>query len=185
MKKHTYLVLFDNLSPIKIDATSRESARILAQAEKINAGEDEKYIQEVTYIIDSSLDVCWSLISFGAMRVSGESEMQAEAAFSHGCGFCCITDEQIEKLEQRVEDLEEMLDKLRAWAEFYPLDIFPEPDMKEVANALRVVGITLDSVSASAMRHVLTQVTEMINEVYPPQQAQTEAARPHNPAINE
>ena len=83
MKKHTYLVLFDNLSPIKIDATSRESARILAQAEKINAGEDDKYIQEVTYIIDSSLDVCWSLISFETMRVSGSSFLQAEAARPH------------------------------------------------------------------------------------------------------
>lgn len=86
-------------------------------------------------------------------------------------------DEQIEKLEQRIEDLEGTLDILRIWVEHYPLKIFPEPDMKEAMNALNVVGITLDAVSASAMRHVLTQVTEMIDLMHP----RTEQARTADP----
>ena len=72
---------------------------------------------------------------------------------------------QIETLNARIVDLEDTLERLKHWVEYYPLKIFPEPDMKLAMKALNVVGINLDAVSASAMRHVLTQVTEEINNI--------------------
>ncbi len=69
-----------------------------------------------------------------------------------------------EQLLNRIVELENILKSLRTWVKYYPLEVFPEPDLKLAMEALNVVGITLDAVSASSMRHVLTQVTEMINK---------------------
>jgi len=43
----------------------------------------------------------------------------------------------------------------KQWSKAYPLDIFPEPDFKKAASVLKQHGMTLDSISASNMRHVL------------------------------
>jgi hypothetical protein len=53
-----------------------------------------------------------------------------------------------------------LLDRIREWSKAYPLDVFPEPDMKKAAKALKAVGLTLDAVSASNMRHVITRLME-------------------------
>jgi hypothetical protein len=57
-----------------------------------------------------------------------------------------------------VERYEEALERIDQWADAYPLEVFPEPDMKAVRKALEAAGITIDCVSASNMRHVITQV---------------------------
>jgi hypothetical protein len=59
------------------------------------------------------------------------------------------------------DDIETMRDGLQQiiqWSEAYPLDIFPEPDLKEARRLLEAGGITLDAVSAHCMRHVISQV---------------------------
>lgn len=61
--------------------------------------------------------------------------------------------------------LEEFTEWVEQWAEAYPLDIFPEPDLKKVRAALEGVGITLDAVSASSMRHVITRVRDQLRLV--------------------
>lgn len=75
---------------------------------------------------------------------------------------------------KRIAELEAVLESLRTWVEYYPLKIFPEPDMKLAMRALNVAGITLDAVSASAMRHVLKQIAEMIDKAQPAPHADTE-----------
>jgi hypothetical protein len=58
--------------------------------------------------------------------------------------------------------LQEALAEINQWAEAYPLDLFPEPDFKQVAAALSAAGITLDCVSASNMRHVIVRVRDKL-----------------------
>jgi hypothetical protein len=53
------------------------------------------------------------------------------------------------------EVMDTALQRIDAWCKAYPLDVFPEPDFKQVRVLLEAGGITLDSVSASNMRHVL------------------------------
>lgn len=55
------------------------------------------------------------------------------------------------------------LDKINSWIEAYPLDIFPEPDLKKAAKILKENGMTLDAISASNMRHVLNGVSAIVN----------------------
>jgi hypothetical protein len=65
---------------------------------------------------------------------------------------------------ERTEDLKEAIRLIIAWAEAYPLDIFPEPDLKKARELLEAGGITLDAVSAHAMRHVLDGVAKIARE---------------------
>jgi hypothetical protein len=66
-----------------------------------------------------------------------------------------------EDLEDRIERLEEALRRIVQWSEAYPLEVFPEPDMARAHEVLRAAGMTLNAISASAMRHVITQVGEI------------------------
>lgn len=63
-----------------------------------------------------------------------------------------------DSLRAEVERLREALEKMRSWADAYPLDVFPEPDMARVANVLRREGMTLDAVAASVLRRALRGV---------------------------
>lgn len=68
---------------------------------------------------------------------------------------------QLKYLEERVETLDARLHRIIQWTEAYPLDIFPEPNMKKARALLEAGGMTLDAVSASAMRHVLSGVRDI------------------------
>lgn len=46
----------------------------------------------------------------------------------------------------------------------YPLEIFPEPDFKRAAKALKAQGMTIDAISAANFRFVLRRVLEMISQ---------------------
>jgi len=61
------------------------------------------------------------------------------------------------------ERCDQLLEHIRGWAEAYPLSIFPEPDFGKAHKVLTENGMTLDAISASNMRHVITQVKEMID----------------------
>ena len=66
--------------------------------------------------------------------------------------------------QDRIEELEEALHKIAQWSDAYPLDIFPEPDLKKARALLEAGGITLDSVSAHCMRHVVEGVGKIAKE---------------------
>jgi hypothetical protein len=46
----------------------------------------------------------------------------------------------------------------------YPLAVFAEPDLKKARQLLEAGGLTLDGVSASAARHVLNGISEIVRE---------------------
>lgn len=67
-------------------------------------------------------------------------------------------------MDTREERLEDALVRIAQWAEAYPLAAFPEPDAayyKRAAEVLQANGMTLDRLSAAAMRHVITQVGDI------------------------
>jgi len=69
---------------------------------------------------------------------------------------------ELEKADAKIEALTNKLWEIEQWCGAYPLDIFPEPDLKKVAELLEAGGITIDSVSASSMRHVLNGIKKII-----------------------
>jgi len=70
---------------------------------------------------------------------------------------------ETEELSVKNDRLREALQKIIDWADAYPVDVFPEPDLEYVARALKQAAestdthgpISLDCVSASNMRHCL------------------------------
>jgi len=109
----------------------------------------------------------------GASAVSDESEFKPLL-----CGVCCgepisgkpcicggagTQEAELKGFRELTYDLEEKLHKIRQWCEAYPLDVFPEPDFKEAARVLKENGMTLDSISASNMRHVLTGIKNILD----------------------
>jgi hypothetical protein len=64
----------------------------------------------------------------------------------------------------RVDELIEALLRIMQWSEAYPLDVFPEPDLKRAHELLQVGGITLGAVSASMARHVISGVGKIARD---------------------
>jgi hypothetical protein len=62
-----------------------------------------------------------------------------------------MTDEAMTAVEGFLADLD-------GWESAYPLTAFPEPDLKRAAELLKAGGMTLDAISASNMRHVVSQI---------------------------
>ena len=71
---------------------------------------------------------------------------------------------KVAKLEDRIDDLEQALHKIRSWSDAYPIEVFPEPDLEKARALLEAGGITLDSVSAHCMRHVVEGVGKIARE---------------------
>ena len=61
-------------------------------------------------------------------------------------------------LLDEVEALRDAHQSIVQWSEAYPLDVFPEPDLKQARALLEAGGMTLDAISADAMRHVIEGV---------------------------
>jgi len=75
--------------------------------------------------------------------------------------------DQAERFERGWYLRGEALDKIKQWAEAYPLAVFPEmspDDWKRAAETLAGAGLTLDRISASNMRHVITQTVKIVDD---------------------
>lgn len=68
------------------------------------------------------------------------------------------------RLNKRILKLERVLERIKTWAQAYPLDVFPEPDFKKAAEVLKENNLSLDVISASNIRHVLEGVIDIIKE---------------------
>lgn len=56
------------------------------------------------------------------------------------------------------ERMADALQQISDWAGAYPLSVFPEPDFARAHEVLQAAGMTLDAISSSNMRHVITRV---------------------------
>jgi hypothetical protein len=62
---------------------------------------------------------------------------------------------------ERIEELEEALQRIETWGDAYPRDIFLPPDLKKARELLAAGGMTLDAVAADCMRHVAENVAKI------------------------
>lgn len=68
--------------------------------------------------------------------------------------------------QELVEKINDTIREFKQWRdEAYPLDIFPEPDMKQVQGVLEFAHIRLDSVSAHMLRHVVKNAVEKLEKL--------------------
>jgi len=62
---------------------------------------------------------------------------------------------------EQYDRMQGALEQIVSWSKAYPLDIFPEPDLKKARELLEAGGVTLDAVSAHCMRHVVDRVADI------------------------
>lgn len=67
----------------------------------------------------------------------------------------------LEELEAENDKYRDALARIDNWAKAYPLDVFLKPDLKRAAKVLEAAGMTLDAISADAMRHVIEGVKDI------------------------
>lgn len=70
----------------------------------------------------------------------------------------------IAEAEAEAERLEAALERIEQWSRAYPLTVFPEPDLPKAAEVLKANGMTLDAISAHAMRHVVEGVGKIARD---------------------
>lgn len=73
-------------------------------------------------------------------------------------------EDRIIKLQADNEKLREALECIQNWAQAYPLDIFPKPDLKKAHKVLKAADMMLDAISANNMRHVLDGVKNIVGQ---------------------
>jgi glutamate synthase domain-containing protein 2 len=72
--------------------------------------------------------------------------------------------EYIAALERTIERLTKALERLERWANAYPTQVFPKPDLKKAHKVLKSAGMSLGAINADAMRHVLEGVKEIVKQ---------------------
>lgn len=77
---------------------------------------------------------------------------------------CRLLATRLVQAGNRIDELEQALHKIDQWSKAYPLTVFPKPDLKKARELLEAGGITLDSVSAHCMRHVVEGVGKIASE---------------------
>lgn len=64
----------------------------------------------------------------------------------------------------REERYEQALQQIADWSDAYPFTVFRKPDLKRAHEVLTAAGMTLDAVSADAIRHVVYGVGKIAKE---------------------
>jgi hypothetical protein len=62
------------------------------------------------------------------------------------------------------ERLREAMGLLQNWVKAYPLEMFPEPDLKLARKLLTDGGVSYDALNVYSMRHVINGVGRIIDE---------------------
>jgi hypothetical protein len=70
----------------------------------------------------------------------------------------------IERMDDRIEALEAALRRIAEWSDAYPLEVFPEPDLARARVVLEAADMSLDAISASAMRHVVVGIGKIAKD---------------------
>ena len=88
---------------------------------------------------------------------------EADAEIERLTKALTVANSQAERFERGWYLRGDALEKLQQWAKAYPLTVFPPPDLKRAHEVLTAAGMTLDAISADAMRHVITQTVEIVD----------------------
>jgi hypothetical protein len=73
----------------------------------------------------------------------------------------------LDQTAAEIERLRSALERIGAWADAYPLEVFPEPLRQEWQQANEVLaqaGLSMTRMSASNMRHVISGVRKLVDE---------------------
>lgn len=118
------------------------------------------------YNFELNIGLCNPCIAKELERIKeleAESSLNLEAA-AKAYTACGNYQERIEEFEAENDKFKNALLRIDNWTKAYPLDVFLKPDLKKAAKVLKAAGMTLDAISADAMRHVLDGVKDITEQ---------------------
>ena len=71
---------------------------------------------------------------------------------------------ELKAKDEKIAKLIDALTRIDIRAKAYPLDNYPKPDLKKAHEVLKAAGMTLDAISADAIRHVLGGIKNIVTE---------------------
>ena len=113
--------------------------------------------------IDALILKC-NVIEAGNRKLREKNERLKKAGIGYSQQTVDALTAERDKLIAENERQENALIKIQTWAKAYPLDIFPKPDLKKARQVLKAAGMTLDAISTDAMRHVISGVTDIVEQ---------------------
>ena len=66
-----------------------------------------------------------------------------------------------EEFQAKADALADDMEKVKQWAEAYPEDVFPEPDLKLADRVLKDAGISMTGMNGTFARHLMKGVGEI------------------------
>lgn len=124
-----------------------------------------------SYICDNDDDVADELknICFKVVRYSDYESLQKQLADLQAEKLDTINNmakviRENKRYRESLEFYAEFVGYIEEWNKAYPLDIFPKPDLKKARELLESGGMTIDSISAYNMRHVLKRMMEFLDK---------------------
>ena len=112
---------------------------------------------------------CLPLILRGEIMDSNESlkrqiDISLNNMWEHG--FECGKNQQ-QGWKAKYDTFKATLREIDDWANAYPVEVFPEPtkdNWKQAAEVLKANALSLDRISASNMRHVLSGIKKKVSK---------------------
>lgn len=122
------------------------------------------YVSNVGYHLSSDecneLTKLWSHNEYNYDKLKTENDWYKEKNLEWQKKYDTDTDQ----LSAENERLMETIELLQNWVNAYPLDVFPEPDLKLARKLLTDGGVSYDALNAYSMRHVINGVGKIIDE---------------------
>jgi len=111
----------------------------------------------------STFDLWWYEVGSGITPIGDADAEQharrvAAAAWEEALKTQCA---EVERLENKLDQIEIITHRLVSWCTAYPSEIFIEitpPDWKRANDVLETAGISMTAMNASNMRHVINGV---------------------------
>lgn len=75
----------------------------------------------------------------------------------------------VDELEEQIEDLQGTIARIRAWCEAYPIDMFPDQDLKKADEVLKAAGISMSAMHGQWARHIMQGVARIVGAAPEPE----------------
>ena len=130
-------------------------------------------LEERIRVADAEEPYCWHRTDLPKFTPTLNPEIKrgwdldglpSEALYLHAQIPAEVAEQSDTELLAKIDGYEEIMHKINDWIQAYPVEVFPEPDFKKAAQVLKDAGMTLDAISASNMRHVLSCIEQLVKE---------------------
>lgn len=112
-------------------------------------------IERLIIAINSGLGVSWAYSNYGGDELKDCRDQLTEAAKA----ALAVMQDSAEW--QAIEGLTDRLDRIRAWCDAYPIEVFPDQDLEKANTVLAEAGISMSAMHGQWARHIMSGIASI------------------------